>query len=33
VLPSALAELSLTLWLLVKGLDVQRRAQLVPASA
>lgn len=33
VLPSALAELSLTLWLLVKGLDVQRRGQLVPASA
>jgi Domain of unknown function (DUF4386) len=31
VLPSALAELSLTLWLLVKGLDVQRRTEHVPA--
>jgi hypothetical protein len=31
VLPSALAELSLTLWLLVKGLDIQPRADRVPA--
>jgi hypothetical protein len=31
VLPSALAELSLVLWLLVKGLDVGRRAERVPA--
>jgi hypothetical protein len=31
VLPSALAELSLTLWLLVKGLDVQPRTEQVPA--
>jgi Domain of unknown function (DUF4386) len=33
VLPSALAELSLTLWLLVKGLDVQRRVHPVPATS
>lgn len=32
VLPSVLAEVSLILWLLVKGLDVQRRADQVPAS-
>jgi Domain of unknown function (DUF4386) len=31
VLPSALAELSLTLWLLVKGLDIQPRPDRVPA--
>jgi hypothetical protein len=31
VLPSALAELSLVLWLLVKGLNVQPRADRVPA--
>jgi Domain of unknown function (DUF4386) len=31
VLPSALAELSLILWLLVKGLDVRRRTEHVPA--
>ena len=31
VLPSALAELSLTLWLLVKGLEVRRRTEHVPA--
>jgi hypothetical protein len=31
VLPSALAEVSLILWLLVKGLDVQPRADRVPA--
>jgi Domain of unknown function (DUF4386) len=33
VLPSALAELSLTLWLLVKGLDIHSRADRVPAMA
>jgi Domain of unknown function (DUF4386) len=33
VLPSALAELSLILWLLVKGLNVQPRADRVPALA
>jgi Domain of unknown function (DUF4386) len=33
VLPSALAELSLVLWLLVKGLNVQPRAHPVLASA
>jgi Domain of unknown function (DUF4386) len=33
VLPSALAEVSLALWLLVKGLDLQPRAHLVPTSA
>jgi hypothetical protein len=30
VLPSALAEVSLILWLLVRGLDVQPRADRVP---
>ncbi len=33
VLPSALAEVSLILWLLAKGLDVQPRAHHVPAPA
>lgn len=33
VLPSVLAEVSLILWLLVKGLDVRPRADHVPASA
>ena len=33
VLPSALAELSLALWLLVKGLHLQPRADRVPALA
>jgi hypothetical protein len=33
VLPSVLAEVSLILWLLVKGLDVQRRVHHVPAAA
>jgi hypothetical protein len=33
VLPSALAEVSLALWLLVKGLNLQPRAHLVPTSA
>jgi hypothetical protein len=32
VLPSVLAEVSLILWLLVKGLDVQPRVHHVPAS-
>jgi Domain of unknown function (DUF4386) len=32
VLPSALAEVSLIIWLLVKGLDVQPRVPHVPAS-
>jgi uncharacterized protein DUF4386 len=32
-LPSLLAEVSLILWLLVKGVDVQRRVHHVPASA
>jgi hypothetical protein len=32
VLPSVLAEVSLILWLLVKGLDVQRRVHQVPAA-
>lgn len=32
LLPSVLAEVSLILWLLVKGLNVQRRADHVPAS-
>jgi len=33
VLPSGLAEVSLILWLLVKGLDVHRRVHHVAASA
>jgi hypothetical protein len=32
VLPSVLAEVSLILWLLMKGLNVQRRIHHVPAS-
>jgi hypothetical protein len=33
VLPSVLAEVSLILWLLVKGLDVQRQAHQIPVPA